>query len=385
MLQLSTVCTKFGQAATLVPSLQQGVSALDRWPKAKPDRLDSPLLLQWAVHMGSFHLRDETYSLPGLMRLVAAAENATSLHLKCDDVQSAAQADLLMCSCRSVTRLALRGACLPSILPLTVTHLVADFETDDNNAEEWDVRQANALIYHAARLPLLKQLFLHFLLEEEVVQLSCPIQLQCLDKLVIRMPMVDNDLCLAWAVQQPCTSLEFHLALDTPGQARHAAMVALLSQVQLSSLMLRLALPETLLGVWGQLKTRRLHILVDSYDGFSRPGTALQTLPHCELLLDTTLAFNNDPRPRTFWVAWGALTSPAALILVILGPSHRLCVAGAGKKHSAPEQLQQPWQLVVCGGRRVKGLPASQPTQHTYCLQNAAAQPAGGDDVESVP
>ena len=210
-----------------------------------------------------------------------------------------------MCSCRSVTRLELRGACLPSILPLTVTHLVAKFETDDNNAEEWDVRQANALIYHAARLPLLKQLCLHFLL--------------------IRMPMVGNELFLAWVVHQPCTSLEFHLALDTPDQASHAAMVQPLSRVQLSSLTLRLAMPDMLLGVWGRLGTKRLHILVDSYHGFSRPDTALQTLPRCnELLLDTMLAYDNDPRPRTFWVAWGALTSRTALVLVILGPTHRL-------------------------------------------------------------
>ena len=120
-----------------------------------------------------------------------------------------------------------------------------------------DVRQANALIYHAARLPLLKQLCLHFLLEEEVVQLDCPIQLRHLDKLLIRMPMVGNELFLAWVVHQPCTSLEFHLALDTPDQASHAAMVQLLSQVQLSSLTLRLAMPDMLLGVWGQLETKR--------------------------------------------------------------------------------------------------------------------------------
>ena len=86
------------------------------------------------------------------------------------------------------------------------------------------------------------------------MQLDCPIQLRHLDKLLIRMPTVGNELFLAWVVHQPCTSLEFHLALDTPDQASHAAMVQLLSRVQLSSLTLRLAMPDMLLGVWGRLE-----------------------------------------------------------------------------------------------------------------------------------
>ena len=182
------------------------------------------------------------------------------------------------------------------------------------------------------------------------MQLDCPIQLRHLDKLLIRMPTVGNELFLAWVVHQPCTSLEFHLALDTPDQASHAAMVQLLSRVQLSSLTLRLAMPDMLLGVWGRLETKRLHILVDSYHDFSRPGTALQTLPRCnELLLDTMLAYDNDPRPRTFWVAWGALTSRAAPYLGDPGP-HPPAVCERGRQETLGARAAAA-AVAACGVR----------------------------------
>ena len=121
MLQLSTVCTKLAQAAVLMPSLQ-GIIA---WGKhTVPDRLDSPLLLRWAVRMSFFSLPEEVYSVPGLTQLLAAAENATWLRMECCGNVEAAQADLLMCSCSSVTRLELICAYPPSVLPLTIKQLV---------------------------------------------------------------------------------------------------------------------------------------------------------------------------------------------------------------------------------------------------------------------
>ena len=99
---------------------------------------------------------------------------------------------------------------------------------------------------------------------------------------------------------------------------------------------------------------------------FSTQAEALLTLPRCANILpdfEPGHAYNNE-QIRDIYVGWVALTSQAAHIRVVLRSAERLCVVG--DKKSAPEHLQRPWQLVVCGGVGVPGLPIFQPTDEAY-------------------
>ena len=381
MLQLSTVCTKLAQAAALTPSLQLGINA---WSTHKaPKRLDSPLLLRWAVHMGFFSLPEEVYPLPGLAQLLATAENATKLRMNCSNVEAAAQAHLLMCSCSSVTQLELAGAHMPSILPLSVKQLLVCFDTVEHlDYSEYDARQPNVILYHAARLPFLEQLHLYFPTEFRAVHLSCPAQLGRLQKLKLELSLSNRDLNVSWVASQPCSCLAVVVGVDSDYDDMHAAMVQQLSYCQLTSLTLHLCsmFTPTSQSEWGQLAIKESLCLVDGCSEygypqkFNMPTEALLTLPRCaNIFLDFASQCMYDPGQfREIYVGWGALTSQASHIRVLLGPSHRLFVVEAEK--SAPEHLQQPWQLVVCGGLGLQGLPPSQPTDKAYLLQNAAAR-----------
>ena len=64
LLQVSTVCSKFAEAALLVNSLKLGLDL--RGEHYNVDRLDSALLLRWAGHMQGLQLYDETLALPGI-------------------------------------------------------------------------------------------------------------------------------------------------------------------------------------------------------------------------------------------------------------------------------------------------------------------------------
>ena len=74
-------------------------------------------------------------------------------------------------------------------------------------------------------------------------------------------------------------------------------------------------------------------------------------------------------------MTWAALISHAANIKIVMLPGMELSVLAAGIE--VPEDLQQPWQLVVMGADRVHGLPPSQLMNGPYLLQNAAARAAG--------
>ena len=86
-----------------------------------------------------------------------------------------------------------------------------------------------------------------------VVQLMCPLHLGCLDKLQTCWSPGASKLDLSWDVQQqvqvPCMCLEIviNLGPDFSGRRPHAAMVQLLSRLQLSSLKLKLVLYDPLL------------------------------------------------------------------------------------------------------------------------------------------
>ena len=378
--QLSTTCSRFAEAVALTRSLRHGINA---YGDATPGRRDSPLLLQWARHMEFILVYQPSYRIPGLTQLLAAAVRAIRLHFDSHTTLAAAEAEHLLSICRAVTRLKLRGACLPCILPPTITLLEVAFSPTAGNERSWDPGQVDALIY-AARLPSLKELVLDFQ-EVRVVQLTCPLHLGCLDKLQIRLSLGATTLNLSWVVQQqvqvPCMCLKMVIRLrpDISSRRPHAAMVQLLSQLQLSSLNLKLIVygPLTVAHqrLWAQLKLGSLQIVIRCRDGFSQPDQALQVLPRCAILLLDFRPASWGRCPSICHVTWEALTAHAASIQVALSPSHTLRVSGASG--SAPEHLQQPWQLVVCGGRGVQGLPPSQPTDEAYLLQNAAARAAG--------
>ena len=343
--------TKLAQAAALVPSLQLGMSA--RGKHKVPKRLDSPLLLRWAVHMGCFLLPERVYSLPGLAQLLAAAANATKLHMECSNVEAAAQADLLMCSCSSVTRLELAGAHLPGILPLTVKRLLVRFETNKRDyGIEYDARQANIMLDHAARLPLLEELHLHFSPDFKAM-LTFPIQLGHLETLELTLSLTRR-LNLGWVISQPCSCLAVAVACDRYHAKLHAIMVQQLSRCQLSSLTLQLhdQFTPACQSVWGQLAVKEsLHIVgmrrgVSGVDNFAREDDALLMLPRCaNTLLDFAAQLGLFVwNPETFMSA-GVSRAPAAA-------------------------------LAACGvwRRGCARLTPSQPTDEAYLLQNAAAR-----------
>ena len=294
-LQLSVVCSKFAAAAAQIPALRQGLALTLR--DAVPGRLDSRLLVQWAGRMECLHLYDHLYGVPDLQQLLSAFRQPLRLHLSCSSPLTAAQCDYLLSKCGCVEALILHGPYLPSILPLTVKTLRVRFSMLAGAVDPVDaIGQADAFLYRAERLPALEQLRLD-LSCISVIRLICPVQLHKLKALFIKLRLEadlrlpgEGLLDLAWAMLQPCCSLEVHVELRTRNLGMHAALVQQLSRAHVGTLTLVPVSIDYFSGpiqrLWSRLQVPKLAIVVlpRGVGGLSaasgQPDTSVEPLFH---------------------------------------------------------------------------------------------------------
>ena len=373
MLQLSTVCSKFKQAIVLVPSVRVGINT-HPWPEINtPDRLNSPLLLCWVAQARHIVLHQDTHNVPGMAEFLAAAVQARSLCTICENPVAAAEAGHLMSYCHGVRKIEIVGTRPPSLLPDSLEEIVLDCEAQ-GLGDEFDDRQVNAFLYHCTRLAHLRQLRLD-LSRVGPVQLLCAAQLRMLDRLNIELTVSECHVCLDWALAQPCKCLDIEVDVATSTMDRHTPIVEQLSQVRMRWLRLSLEVYFTaaMQALWAAVQAE--HLAISFWADFG----PIEMLPRCtSVVLEQNPA---DSGQQAAFIKWAAISKHACDIAIHLESLTKLHVTGFGLDGETLEQLQQPWQLVVCGGAGVQGLPASQPTRNAYFLQNAAAQAAGWTEV----
>ena len=325
-MQLGSVCSKFAEAAMLVPALRYGFRSFDDPPKGI--QLGSACALQCAGQVRVFHISSTVLRLPGLAAFLAAAKQVTRVEVVCTSMLEAVQADFMLGQCSAITALSLRGSYMPAVLPSTVTELEACFSGPAKDI--CSISQPDALIYHAALLPQLRRFTLGLSpvsrTAAALTVLQFPVQLpllQSLDIYAIHLsaPSVD----LKWVQQQPCSELILHIAADTPDVAKHAAIVKQLSHLTLSSISLDMDIPFTpeLQALWSGVEVGCLALETTAVT-----LEPLQMLPRC-----SELRWDHCPDALCpAYASWHALTSRAARILVTL--NGQLHVEGAGS--SAP-------------------------------------------------
>ena len=127
IVQLSSVCSKMAEAARQVVQSHSSVNFRpyhSGYQGPSLDRPDSRLMLSWAHFAKRLYLQNGSFAIEGIVRYAAAAIQVVDLILSCDDSLEAAQADDVLSCFRSVEFMGLRGFCIPSVFPATVTHLL---------------------------------------------------------------------------------------------------------------------------------------------------------------------------------------------------------------------------------------------------------------------
>ena len=381
-MQLSAVCLKFAEAASLVPSLRCGLDFM-LWSNqcAQRAQLDSRLLLCWAEHLQAVHLDAQSCSIPGVRTFIAAATGVTDVRTSSGSLLEALQIEDLLSHGKGVTSLDMTGTPLPALLPPTITQLVISILSDSGPEAAWSEGEPSACVYRAGRLlPLLQKLTLCLFNMSRIV-LTCPIVLARLRHLsIIFTATEETRLDLGWVQQQSCTQLHILIQLQVSSTAQHRAMVDQLSRLKVTILTLHIyaAFPEATQQLWYSLSPARwvlwLVFDTDFNSSFSSASHPLQALPHCGRI--------DIKSYRPIFITWSALTAHSAHITLFAHKSSAVHVLGAGT--GAPDSLQQPWQLQIAEASSVHGLPASQPTKGRYFLQNAAARAAGWTDAQEA-
>ena len=186
-----------------------------------------------------------------------------------------------------------------------------------------------------------------------------------------------TNLILSWLKRQPCKRLKLTVTLAIAKLPRDRQLMELLRELHLSKLSLiagRQFLVE-LQQLWSSLSLHDMD--VNFTGGFSQSFRPLQALPHSRGKAAIRFSVTESGQID---VSWSALASHANVVLEMDVSEH---LAGSSELHilgatlTAPEHLQQPWQLTVRQASSVHGLPASQPTSSSYFLQNAAAKAHG--------
>ena len=390
-MQLSSVCTKFAEAASLAPCLQYGLDiAFAEETKFRPSfneqahgQLGSQLLQRWAGRVTSLAIDESCFATPGAHVFVAAAARLTHVKIQCSSLLAAAQIEDLLSGSRSVTSLCIMGMCKPGLLPPSVQTLDVAFENLDDEAI-WDPEEPSAFLFRVSRLPLLQTLKLEFDQGLHDIALACSVKFKNLQELHISLQVRDALLLdLSWVLLQSCDQLHLTIILgDLPGD-KHGAVVEEVRKLRVARLTLRVCVPLTkpLQELWFSLPAKSWHI-EDCHSVFTHfsPGIPLQVLPRCAGIIRIRDSKMNSGRP--FTIIWSALTAFGANIIIDMGwcynpryPLRKVHVLGGGDV--ASDNLQQPWQLLICTARAVHGLPASQPTESMFFLQNNAAAAAG--------
>ena len=330
-------------------------------------KLDGPFLLQWAVSLETLVLPDLKTPLRGLAQFLSAATLLSTLELYCIGQVAAEQHGDLLSRCRAVRHLVMRGCPQPGVIPTSIQQLSVMFGC--TGSVNWDSKEVSKLVDKARELPQLQDLSLDlgFLDITNLTHSACLRGLRTL-RVQFAVEFSSRDIDLSWFQHQECKHLELVIRRCSTG--RGSEVVRQVTPLNLAHLTLDLRgrWPFELHEHWGRVTCGKLHVIVSGSGGFIHPTHSLRVLPvSCDITLEFTAACVG-----TTYMTWEVLTRHHGSFKLILAQGVSLTVLDTSD--SAPDNLQQPWQLVVTGAGTVRGLPTSQPsTVYKYFLQNAAA------------
>ena len=388
VVQLATVCTKFREACTCVPSLRLGILLGTGYTGDHTERirLDSKLVLSWAGHMTALEFVKEAHITPGLFGFIAAASEVSEVKMDLGgDIMTAALADHLLSKLTWINELSVWGFWLPSIYPLSLrmlSFLVGHPMPQDVEDTDYMEQQANMVLYRRERLPHLQSLCLK--LDSHVaVRLTCSVKLHHLERLFVRfwVKELNSDLELAWLKRQAkaAHSLDLFLWLVSDSLSDHAAAIQELIglKVRILTLDLRTSFPVGLQAMWSACRQDAFQLAVCSVEAFSSAANPLQVLPRgCQNIVEV-----QGPGPEDFYMDWSALTTHAGSFRIQVDYKSCSKVVGVhllGDYDAAlVESYKQPWQLVVSCMGTVSGIPGPSLPGSMYLMQNSAARAAG--------
>ena len=362
------MCTTFSEAAALTPALKLGIDFKIGTMRTAVG-LDSKLLLHWAGQVTSIHLTDEDFAMAGLQTFLAAASSLRSVGLWSDGPRAAAEAEHVLTMTGNLTELILWGLDKPCILPTSITALTAHFACEGREITRWNNRQVDALIYRAARLPVLRHLSLEFgylshdeELDWHQISFACPFQLHSLESLSMNFELNDSTQAdLTWLIRQPCVRLSVVVRLKTSSFAQHTKVVQQLRKLKLHNLLLVLMVdfPHALQRLWGQVHASEVEVHIADLQDFNMEPEPLQVLPQGMCIKVEAWGAGK------LFITWQALTRTANDFELKLCSTAELHVTGAG---SPPDQ---PWALRVLQAGATCGLPSGELRQpYRYFLQN---------------
>ena len=393
VLQLSTVCTQFAEAAAMLPSWSKGLNLDECYLNLK---LGSALLLRWAGRAQSMRL-GRSLELAGLNQFIAAAVNMSSLRLETYSFLEPYEADEFMPQWGyddddddlpqhvQHHELAMQWCVLSSELPNMKLDLRMDLYdsrsyVSDEDASAVDDSKLEALLCKLSKLPNLQNLYLSVdFVEVPAFSAFSPALLTQISTLTISVQACQR-VTLGWLRSQPCPRIHVHVDLDRAGLLCHRAIADGLRGVKLESLRFCLSgqssFSMNIQRLWSRLTPDLLEISVKDDAVQNQVFWHLQALPRCDKALLHWECVQKD-----LSVSWAALTQ-AANFSVTMAAESQLHVLGADL--SALENLQRPWQLTVHGAAGVVGLPASEPLASPLVWQNSAARAAGWNGKTSL-
>ena len=400
LLQVSTVCRLFANAAQQVLRLSGRLDLAYPHPSRIPKAFSSKLMLSWAPDVQHIVCSDGFFYLPGVPTFLAAALRLSQLTLSCHSVRAAGEADAMLVYCGGLKTLTLQGDPLPCMVPLTVQTLHVRFRIDsENDAGHADLN--HAFLCRLLRLPHLRVLGIN-LFNRAI--LSSSVQLGKLDKLMVHFELSTN-VDLAWLRVQPVQELELVICLDSSGQQvheqqeAHARLISELQPLQLTRVKLSLCspLPQDIAARWTAVQATEVELQIHT------PPCNITVLPSIcsERSFITVFQAFDTAIFGPFWtVPWASLVCGPGRKVLELPDRAENCpgLHVVGCDGQCPDYMLQPWELTVIttAGRsrpnvapipilmsRVRGLPPSQ-SSLGYRLWNQAAMEAGWDKLPVV-
>ena len=378
--QLATVSSAFRFAAKLALKVitEEEDLRLDEAAVSLPSRMDSKLLLDWAMHsMVRLRLSPLACAVPGMARFVKASQGLRLLQLECDqDLLTCAQAESLVSSCCNLKTLICQETFVPHHIPATLTALDVDmcYWSKVSQQEDCPEGQERALLFRLASAPDLQRLRLRLGLNPQMPALPS-LRLHRLRAVYLSFSVAYGPLDLGWLRGQPIDVLHLSVNITVRTLKAHRKLVQQLQGLTIHRLDVDVHADVELeaQALWGGLVVQE-ELRIKFYD-----GRTLLAVPQCKWRQVGICDRAASAKP--FRIHWPALSSCPGWVRLDVETSlgdGDLTVEVVGCPGSAPG-FSEPWQLNCWTfGRSYVGLsaPSMQRGAHML-LQNLAARSAG--------
>ena len=379
-LQLATVSSAFRSAAQLALQYITGEDSLRLDKEVRlPSRMDSKLLLEWALHsMVRLHLPTAACTFSGMAEFLETSQCLTRLELECDvDMLDVAHADLIVSSCCSIKTLICLGSFVPHHIPATLTALDVDMRywSDICRLREGCPKgQEAALLFRLARAPGIERLWIRLGWNPQLPALPC-LRLHRLRDVKLQFSVMDGPLDLKWLQGQPIDVLHLSIDIAVGTLKAHRKLVQQLKGLTIHRLDVDVHADVELeaQALWGGIVVQE-ELRIKFYN-----GRTLVAVPQCKWRQVGICDRAASAKP--FKIHWPALSSCPGWVRLDVETSlgdGDLTVEVVGCPGSAPG-FSEPWQLNCwTSGRSYVGLSAPSMRRGAHMLlQNLAARSAG--------